>query len=246
MVGSDFAVPNPSGPNAAGPNPEAQDIDTSLTALAALGEPLRRALYQFVAGQDHAVSRDEAAEGLGVARSAAAFHLDRLVEDGLVETEYRRLSGRQGPGAGRPAKLYRRARGEIQVSLPPRRYAFAAGLLADAVTESAQTGAPVASVLDEVARRRGAELAAAAGDRRPIDVLAAEGYEPHVRCGDVVLANCPFHVLAAEHPALVCGMNLALLGGFVGALPETGLEARLEPSEGHCCVRLGAAKEDKA
>jgi predicted ArsR family transcriptional regulator len=221
-----------------------QDLDASLTALAALGEPLRRALYQFVARQDHPVSRDEAAEGLAIARSAAAFHLDRLVDDGLLQTEFRRLSGRQGPGAGRPAKLYRRAQGDIEVSLPARRYAFAAGLLAAAVTESAETGAPVATVVHDVARRRGAELAAAGAYRSPIDVLAAQGYEPHRDRGDIVLTNCPFHVLAAEHPALVCGMNLALLDGFVGALPETGLEARLEPSEGHCCVRLGAAKED--
>jgi predicted ArsR family transcriptional regulator len=234
MVGHDPAATDPAGP---GP-------DSSLAALAALGEPLRRRLYQFVAGQDHAVSRDEAAEGLAIARSAAAFHLDRLVDDGLLETEFRRLSGRQGPGAGRPAKLYRRAHGEIEVSLPARRYAFAAGLLAAAVTESAESGEPVGSVVHEVARRRGAELAAAAGDRSAVDVLVGEGYEPHRRGRDVILANCPFHVLAAEHPALVCGMNLALLGGFVGALPETGLEARLEPSEGHCCVRLAAAKED--
>jgi predicted ArsR family transcriptional regulator len=192
------------------------------------------------------VSRDEAAEGLAIARSAAAFHLDRLVDDGLLEAEFRRLGGRRGPGAGRPTKLYRRAPGEIEVTLPARRYGLAAGLLAAAVTESDETGAPVGTVVFEVARRRGVELAAtAAGGRRgPIEVLAAEGYEPHRRGEDVVLANCPFHVLATEHPALVCGMNLALLGGFVGALPESGLEARLEPSEGHCCVRLGATKED--
>jgi len=242
-----MAAPDPTGANRSGPDPAGRNLDTSLTALAALGEPLRRALYQFVADQDHSVSRDEAAEGLAIARSAAAFHLDRLVDDGLLETEFRRLSGRQGPGAGRPAKLYRRAQGDIEVSLPARRYAFAAGLLAAAITESAETGAPVATVVADVARRRGAELAAAAGGdraRSPIDVLAAQGYEPHRDRGDIVLTNCPFHVLAAEHPALVCGMNLALLDGFVGALPETGLEARLEPSEGQCCVRLGAAKED--
>jgi predicted ArsR family transcriptional regulator len=241
-----MAAPDPTVANRSGPDPAGRNLDTSLTALAALGEPLRRALYQFVARQDHSVSRDEAAEGLAIARSAAAFHLDRLVDDGLLETEFRRLSGRQGPGAGRPAKLYRRALGDIEVSLPARRYAFAAGLLAAAVTESAETGAPVATVVRDVARRRGAELAAAAaaGDRSPIDVLAAQGYEPHRDHGDIVLTNCPFHILAAEHPALVCGMNLALLDGFVGALPETGLEARLEPSQGHCCVRVGAAKED--
>jgi predicted ArsR family transcriptional regulator len=223
----------------------AADIDQRLAALAALGEPLRRTLYHFVAAQDHAVSRDEAAEGAGVSRSVAAFHLDRLVDDGLLLTEFRRLTGRRGPGAGRPAKLYRRAE-EIEVSLPARRYAFAAGLLAAAVSRAAETGAPVAAVLAEVARERGVGLAGsvcAADLPHVVEVLAAEGYEPQLADREVVLRNCPFHVLVADHPALVCGMNLALLEGFAGAVPDVALEARLEPSEGRCCVRLAAVDE---
>ncbi|MDQ3641298.1 MAG: helix-turn-helix domain-containing protein, partial [Actinomycetota bacterium] len=82
--------------------------DADLAALAALGDPLRRRLYRFVGGQDHPVGRDEAAAGVGISRSTAAFHLDRLVDDGLLDAEFRRLTGRRGPGAGRPAKLYRR------------------------------------------------------------------------------------------------------------------------------------------
>jgi predicted ArsR family transcriptional regulator len=225
-----------------------RDLDGSLAALAALGEPMRRTLYHYVAGQDHAVSRDEAAEGAGVSRSAAAFHLDRLVDDGLLDTEFRRLTGRQGPGAGRPAKLYRRARGEIEVSLPARRYAFAADLLAAAVTRAAETGGDVHVAVRDVARERGARLAgpvARADVAVAIDALAAEGYEPQICGGDVVLANCPFHALAADHAALVCGMNLALLEGFARALPATGLEARLQPSEDHCCVRLATVAGQK-
>ena len=216
------------------------DLDGNLTALAALGEPARRMLYHFVAGSDHAVSRDEAATATGLSRSAAAFHLDRMVEDGLLETEFRRLSGRRGPGAGRPAKLYRRAGCDIEVSLPARRYAYAADLLAAAVARSTETGQPVEAVLDEEARARGARLAGSvtAGGAGAVDVLAGEGYEPRADGDDVVLANCPFHTLAADHPALVCGMNLALLQGFAAALPGQGWEARLEPWAGHCCVRL--------
>ena len=119
------------------PGPEAEDVaapDVAIAALAALGDPLRRRLYRFVARQDHAVGREEAAAWEGISRSAAAFHLDRLVGDGLLEVEFRRLTGRQGPGAGRPAKLYRRASREISVTLPARRYELAAGLLAAAVS----------------------------------------------------------------------------------------------------------------
>ena len=215
------------------------DDDEAVTAVAALGDPVRRRLYRFVGTQDHAVSRDEAAAGVGTSRSAAAFHLDRLVNDGLLQTEFRRLTGRRGPGAGRPAKLYRRAAEEITVSLPSRRYELAGGLLAAAVSEATQSGAPVGAVLDRLARAHGAALAGAAPDADGvIDVLAAEGYEPRIVDGEVVLGNCPFHVLVTDHPELVCRMTLAVLEGFVAAVPGAGLTARLQPAEGACCVRL--------
>src|SRR3954452_24408232 len=114
-----------------------------LARLEALAEPTRRRLYEYVAGLQDAVGRDRAAEELGLPRHAAKFHLDRLVEVGLLTTEYRRLSGRTGPGAGRPAKLYRRAPGEVSVSVPPRRYALLAEILAEAVGRGAVRSAPV-------------------------------------------------------------------------------------------------------
>lgn len=217
--------------------------DGAIDALAALGDPLRRRLYRFVGAQDHAVGRDEAAEGVGVSRSAAAFHLDRLVDDGLLEPEFRRLTGRQGPGAGRPAKLYRRAAREINVSLPARRYELAAGLLAAAVAEASGTGAPVDAVLDRLARERGGRMAAAgashSGPEAAVAVaLASEGYEPRATKSAIVLGNCPFSGIVADHAELVCRMNLALLEGFAQALPEAGVTARLRPASGVCCVRL--------
>lgn len=215
-----------------------------LDAVAALGDPRRRALYRFVALAHRAVSRDEAAEAVGVARATAAFHLDRLVADGLLDAEFRRLGGRQGPGAGRPTKLYRRAADDIALSLPPRRYDLAADLLASAVDEAAATGEPVADAVSRVARQRGVGLAAAVGAASvdaAVTVLAAAGYEPVVDGGEVALANCPFHVLATGHRSLVCGMNLALLEGFAGALPGPPFRARLQPDDRRCCVRLEPA-----
>jgi predicted ArsR family transcriptional regulator len=223
--------------------------DGVLAAVAALGDPLRRRIYRFVTGQDHAVSRDEAAEGLEITRSAAAFHLDRLVTEGLLEAVFRRLTGRQGPGAGRPAKLYRRAPREFALSLPQRRYELAARLLAAAVAEASTTGAPVEPVLRRLARDRGIELARSvgAGDspdwgRAVADVLAAEGYEPRVGEGEIVLANCPFSALVTEQPELVCHMNLAFLEGFGAGLPDARIAVRLEPREHTCCVRLELAR----
>jgi predicted ArsR family transcriptional regulator len=224
--------------------------DDVLAAVAALGDPLRRRLYRFVEAQDHAVSRDEVAEGAGVSRSAAAFHLDRLVHERLLETEFRRLTGRQGPGAGRPAKLYRRAAGEVAVSLPARRYELAAGLLAGAA-EATAGGEPVLAAIDRLARVEGARIAAGLppggagpgppGTGRVADALAAQGYEARAGAGHVTLANCPFAALAARHPALTCTMNLALLQGFSAALAGAGVSAHLRPAEGRCCVVLDVA-----
>lgn len=216
--------------------------------MAALADPLRRALFRFVARQDHAVGRDEAARATGVPRSVAAFHLDRLVGEGLLETEYRRLGERRGPGAGRPSKLYRLAAGETLVSLPPRQYRLAADLLASAMSEAAAGGGDPAEVLLRLARERGRDRAqpvkAAARDEggatvaAVVDALAGEGYEPVVGDGEVALANCPFHALVGTHAQLVCTMNLALLSGFVDALPGAGMVPRLEPAPGRCCVCL--------
>lgn len=224
--------------------------DGAMAALAALGDPLRRRLYRFVGGKDHAVSRDEAADGVGISRSAAAFHLDRMVDDGLLDTEFRRLTGRQGPGAGRPAKLYRRVAREISVSLPVRRYELAAGLLAAAVSEAAATGAPVRHILERLAHERGAQMAGSVarhpGRRRSratvaravVEALAVEGYEPRATPSEIVLANCPFSAVVADEPDLICRMNLALLEGFSTGLGAAGVTARLRPAEGKCCVRL--------
>ena len=230
---------------------DSRSPDDSVAAVAALGDHRRRALYRFVALRHRAVGRDEAAEATGVTRAAAAFHLDRLVDDGLLETEFRRLSGRQGPGAGRPAKLYRRARADVSVSLPPRHYDVAADLLAAAIDNSTRTGEPVAAALRQVAHDRGAELAALVEGPSvdaAVEALADHGYEPVVDAdgGEVALANCPFHTLAAGHRQLVCGMNLALLEGFAGGLEGQPFTARLQPDENHCCVRLSAARETAA
>jgi predicted ArsR family transcriptional regulator len=76
-------------------------------------------------------------------------------------------------------------------------------------------------------------------------VLAAVGYEPRVDGDCVVLGNCPFHSLAASYTALVCGMNLDLITGMLGALPARCARARLDPAPGRCCVTI-CAEPDQA
>jgi predicted ArsR family transcriptional regulator len=225
--------------------PVEPEVD-QLTALAVLAEPLRRRLYEFAVGQAWGVTRDDAASSLGVARSVAAFHLDKLVAAGLLETEHRRPAGRRGPGAGRPALWYRRAARELTVSVPERRYQLAAEVLADAA-EEASGGVPVDDALCRAARacgrRLGASLLETVGEKALdalVEVLTEQGYEPHREGNTVWLANCPFDAVAAGHRQLVCGMNLDLLRGLAEAAGLPPDAARLDPKPGRCCVSLAA------
>jgi len=218
-------------------------------------------LYLYVCAQGSAVSRDEAAAGVGVPRHKVKFHLDKLVGDGLLEVEFARRTGRQGPGAGRPAKLYRRAARELAVTLPERRYELAGQLMARGIAEARNKGIPVTEALDGAAREQGRALAGQAlrqaGDG-PSDaallaaarrVLDDEGYETQLTGADtelagLALANCPFHAIAVQHTAVVCGMNLAIMEGLLAELPQLRLTAVLEPAQGRCCVRLAAQAHD--
>jgi predicted ArsR family transcriptional regulator len=219
---------------------------SQVSGVSALAEPARRALYLYVAAQPEAVSRDQAAEGVGLPRHTAKFHLDKLVEEGLLDTEFRRLSGRRGPGAGRPTKLYRRSAREVAVTLPQRHYDLAGQILACAVETAARDGVPVLEAVQRAAaecgRRLGAEEQPGEGGGSPLDdfavTLAAQGYEPRVQEGVLVLANCPFHALARDHTALVCGMNLHLITAMLDELGHTEVQARLDPAPGRCCVTL--------
>ena len=222
--------------------------DDPIEAIALLDEPNRRRLYELVAASREPVGRDEAAAALAMSRELVAFHLDRLAEAGLLEIEFRRRSGRTGPGAGRPAKLYRRARRDIHVSLPERQYERAAELLATAL-DRIGSGPAVPTVL-ETAREDGAAVGVRArrsAGARPgrgrlraalVDVLSRSGYEPAVEpsSGAVNLRNCPFDALADDHQELTCGLNLAWAEGVADGLGGTGLHPERVPREGTCCV----------
>ncbi|MFH8712515.1 transcriptional regulator [Streptomyces zaomyceticus] len=242
-----------------------------IEAIAMLQDPVRRRLYEYVTAQGREVGRNEAAEATGVARTLAAHHLDRLTEAGLLESGSRRLTGRSGPGAGRPAKVYTRAKAERSVSLPARDYRTAAELLAEAAEQ-----AGLDAGLCAAARRRGESLRGSATPCGDLDeamtVLAARGYEPHLEdiggpesthadadaqasavadtdadsagaaARVVRMRNCPFHAVAERFPPLVCGMNLALLEGLLGA--DGPVRARMDARPGECCVVVEASKNN--
>ncbi len=223
-------------------------FDRNVTGIGTLADPVRRQLYQFVCSRAEPVTRDQAAQAVGVARHKAKFHLDRLEAAGLLEADYVRLTGRTGPGAGRPAKRYRRGSVEFAVTLPARDYQLAGHIMADAIADSARTGTPIFVAINNVAAAHGAAIGAAterptaADEARDLAVriLTEHGYEPRRSNHFVVMANCPFHALAAGHTELVCRLNYSLLSGFVNSVAPDLLDARLEPGENRCRVTLRA------
>ncbi len=219
-----------------------------LASLSSLDDRVRARLYEVVSASADPVGRDEAAAAAGIGRALAVYHLDKLVDAGLLTASYQRPPGRTGPGAGRPAKVYSRSSREFTVSVPPRAYELAARLLVQAVADdpSGQSRAALAGA----ARRLGAQIGAQGGagghppdradDRAHLTAILREhGFEPYEGSDHAVrLANCPFHQLAAQDPGLVCGMNLALIQGVLTGTGATGLSPELDPRPGHCCVAI--------
>ncbi len=220
-------------------------VQQGLRDAAPLLDPVRRSLYLYVLDAEGDVGRDEAASAVGVARSLAAFHLDKLVDAGLLEAGYRRLSGRSGPGAGRPAKVYGPSSREIDVRVPHRDYELAARLLLEGIRSSSRSPDALRSAARHMGRALGEE-ARPPNHRRPtasrltsalLQTLEARGFQPKVSADGVIrLLNCPFHALVSEYRDTVCGLNRALLEGVVEALGARHLRAAPDDAPPGCCV----------
>ena len=228
--------------------------EDAVAAVALLDEPNRRRLYEYVTSSPDPVGRDAAAAALGLGRELVAFHLDRLADAGLLDTEFRRIGDRRGPGAGRPAKLYRQSARELSVSVPGRDYKGAAEVFAEALDRLAEDSPAIAELeqraVQDAARTRGRD--AGVGARRAAGarpgkrrlragletLLETAAYQPSREPGAqaIRLQNCPYHALSATHRDLTCGMNLAWGQGVLEGLGATGLEAELAPEPGYCCV----------
>lgn len=206
-------------------------LSKDISAIASLDDPVRSAIYFYVAGAGADVSRDQAARATGVSRRVAAMHLDRLAKDGWLDVRFSRLGGRTGPGAGRTSKLYRRSASQAEVSVPARNYELLARLLTSAVRlreplpAAREFGAKVGGSI----RRGNVNLM--------LEKLVDEGFEPFVdEAGVIRLRNCPFHEVARENRDLTCRMNLAFMEGLTAGAGVEGFRAVFEPQPGGCCV----------
>jgi len=230
-----------------------RDLASRIASIATLDEPVRSALYLYVAAQPEPVSRDQAAAALGVARHVAKFNLDKLEEESLLEAFYARPKGRSGPGAGRPAKLYRRSSREVAVSLPERHYDLAARVMAQAIVAAQKDAVPIGEALSvaaheagqalgEVARAKAGPEASRADALNAVrDVLTGQGYEPREADHAIVLANCPFHELAQTYTELVCKINTELVDSMLSVAAPYDARAEFRPTPGLCCVRIAMA-----
>ena len=218
--------------------------DDDVAAVAALAEPARRELVRILTAEGGPLGRDELAERAGLTRATAAFQLEKLVDAGVLVTEFRHRGEKRGPGSGRPAKFYSLAHDELVAAVPPRRYDLAGELLAGAVERSDSTGLPVRECLLAVAAEQGA---ARSDPSRPVaETLDGLGYDPvDDDAGGYVLANCPFHRLSSRHTDVICSANTVFVSALSAGASD-GREAWLEPLAGGCCVRVGAAGEQAA
>jgi predicted ArsR family transcriptional regulator len=185
--------------------------------VATLVDPSRRALFEYVRRQDHPVGREEAAAATGLSRGLAAFHLDKLVEAGLLGARYEAPAGPRG--RGRTPKVYVPL-GDVAITIPARRDDLIADVLASAYLSERAPG----------------EVAFSQGAAHSVADLAALGFEPHESGELIVLGNCPFHALTARHGSLICGIAFSFVAGMASVAP--GYEAIPAAEPGGCCVAL--------
>lgn len=210
-----------------------------------LDDELRQGMYTFIRAARRPVTRDEAAAAVGISRKLAAFHLDKLVDAGVLRADYQQGTRK----VGRAPKVYQPVETDIAVSLPPRQHDLLADILLDAVLADDSRDAAL-----RVARERGKDLGAAERSQARPGRLGAErsltlaatalqrnGFEPdRTSPACVRLHTCPFHPLSARAPEMVCGINHAFLTGLLDGLNTKTVHAVLDPQAGECCVEIRA------
>jgi predicted ArsR family transcriptional regulator len=212
--------------------------------LDAIGDGDLRDALLYVRGSAAPVTADEAAGALHVHRSVARGRLERLVRAGVLETSFARRSGRSGPGAGRPAKLYSAAPEAQALEFPPRHLPALVGRLLDEVPADGREAA-LRAAGEDFGRQlaRAADLRPRArvkdGLERVCAAVRSLGFQATLDRVDADTAvintpTCPLRPLVMEHP------EAALIDrGMWAGLVERGIRgARAESveCETHTCL----------
>jgi predicted ArsR family transcriptional regulator len=215
--------------------------------LDAIGDRELRDALLYVRGSATPVTADDAAAALDVHRSVARGRLERLVQAGVLQTSFARRSGRTGPGAGRPAKLYFAAPEAEALEFPPRHLPALMARLLDEVPADDRERA-----LGAAGRHFGRDLANAA-DLRPrtrvtdglehvCAAVRSLGFQAALDRVDsdtavITTPTCPLRPLVMERP------EAALIDrGMWAGLVERGIrgvQAESVECETHACLDGG-------
>lgn len=230
--------------------PRAVDDERALGVLGLLTDDIRRRLYQFVRRSEQSVTREEAAKEISISAKLAAFHLDKLVQGGLLDSDFDTPVGSRRR-VGHAPKRYRASSLQVMLSLPQRRYDLVGEILIGAFSNTHPDDPPAAAAR-QVAFERGRQIGTDRRQQLGRGRLGAErtvgesrglleelGFEPaDDAAGGLVLRNCPFHALAKRDPQLVCALNASFIDGILRGLGNSTVSAELVPQEGMCCVRV--------
>lgn len=232
-------------------------LQRDVRAVGALDDDLRRRMYVFLREVGRPATRDEVAAETGVSRKLAAFHLDKLVDRGLLEATYARPPGRSGRGAGRTAKYYEPSTREFEISIPERTYDLMGSILLGAITHQ-ESGESADLAAKRVAHETGEGIGRAERSKRHLpppgpertmsvaaEVLAECGYEPFVEDDALRMRNCPFHALAEQNRDVVCAVNRELIAGVVEGLGNSTVDVALTPTPGKCCVTISPPRQHR-
>jgi predicted ArsR family transcriptional regulator len=190
-----------------------------------LVDPLREVLL-FARSRPCAVTADDVAARFGIHRSVARGRLDRLAQAGLLTVGFERRTGRSGPGAGRPAKIYSVPPETEALEFPPRHYDRLLARLLEALPETGR---------DEELRRVGAAFAhdLAPGEATPpedpraaaeqaCEALRELGFQAAVeesngRQVTITTPTCPLRPLVVANPAAAT-IDRAMWAELAGAV----------------------------
>lgn len=212
---------------------DAARFGDQLDALtSALGDPTRRGIYVAARESAEPLTASQVARLFDIHPNVARHHLDHLVSDGYLEVTRKRPSGRNGPGAGRPAKCYTVTDKAIDLHYPERHPELLVQLLLDVISEIGSDD--ISEVARRVGKRHGSQLAAEVG------VPEQEGYEVAVTAvaramtgagftmsADIdmerlITSCCPFGEQAIAHPHVVCSLDQGLVEGLMGDVEGCG------------------------